>query len=392
MTQFNFGTIVATAKSGSGLAADLNAWRDALHTTHKGAARPSYAVTGLNWVNDTDSASWQDMFFDGTNDALKGFINPTTHRYSAAANQAITITSGGVTAHLSDWGTMFNISGTSAQTVAIDPHDTLLPGWWMRVIAQSVTVTINPFGAETIDGLDQVLLPAGSSTTVFYDGISFWTDANGGGASAFPVGGVVYVPSNKPPLGFIKMNGALLSRATYGGLWGFAQQSGNMVPTDADWVEGKFSPGDGASNFRIPDGRGGFFRAWDDARGIDASRALGTVQAHAMESHSHGASTGYVSADHAHYLSAGTDGQGNHAHTYDWSFTDNNRNGSLDGNPGYLHTATHGTYAAGVHGHNVGAWTGGINTNHTHAVTVNAYGTGTENRPRNTAYLACIKF
>jgi hypothetical protein len=188
------------------------------------------------------------------------------------------------------------------------------------------------------------------------------------------------------------MNGALLSRATYGGLWGFAQQSGNMVPTDADWVEGKFSPGDGASNFRIPDGRGGFFRAWDDARGIDASRALGTVQAHAMESHSHGASTGYVSADHAHYLSAGTDGQGNHAHTYDWSFTDNNRNGSLDGNPGYLHTATHGTYAAGVHGHNVGAWTGGINTNHTHAVTVNAYGTGTENRPRNTAYLACIKF
>jgi len=396
MSQFNFGTIVASTKSGSGLAADLNAWRDALHTQHKGASRPSYAVAGLGWLNDTD-APWEDYVFDGTEDALRGFIDPATHRYSAAGNFARTVPSGGVTARLADWGTLFQMTGVAAQTVAIDPKDSLIAGWWIRVIAAGISVTINPFGTELIDGLATIVLSSGSSITIFYDGLNFYSDANGGGASAFPVGGICYVPAINPPNGFIRLNGALLSRLTYSGLWGFAQTSSNIVASDGAWTEGKFSPGDGSTTFRIPDGRGTFLRAWDDARGVDPGRALGVVQAHAMQSHAHTASSGYVSADHAHYFSAVTDAQGSHAHgMYAWTFAaDQDKvdpGGHLTKTSDANVVSNDATAAAGVHAHNVGGWTGGINTNHLHAITVDAAGSGTENRPRNTAYLACIKY
>lgn len=388
MTQFNFGTIVASAKSGSGLAADLNAWRDALHTGHKGGMRPDYAVAGLGWMNDVETP-WRDYVFDGTDDALRGFVDPTSHRYSSAGAAAKTISSGGATAHLGDWGTLFNFSGGAAQTCAIDSKDTLIAGWWIRVIAQSVTVTIDPFGAETIDGLGTILLPAGSATTVFFDGINFWTDQNGGGASAFPVGGVIYVPANKPPLGFIRQNGALLSRDTYGGLWGFAQASGNIVPTDAEWTEGKFSPGNGSTTFRIPDGRGNVFRSWDDARGIDANRIIGSLQMDQLSSHSHSGSTGYVSADHAHYVSANTGGR-SAAHTHGYMGPQGPSWGIDDSGGHMQYRNTDGESADHVHGFS--AWTGGINTNHTHSVSVGAAGSGTEVRVRNVAMLACIKF
>jgi len=388
MTQFNFGTIVASTKSGSGLAADLNAWRDALHTGHKGPARPTYKVAGLSWINDA-AAPWVDYVYDGVGDALRGFIDPSTHRYSTAGNFAKTITSGGVTARLADWGTLFNLSGSAAQTVAIDPKSSLLAGWWIRVIAQNIAVTINPFGAETVDGLAQIILPSGSSITVFYDGTNFWTDANGGGASAFPVGGVVYVPASAPPAGFLRMNGALISRETYAGLWGFAQASSNITPTDAEWLEGRFSPGDGATTFRLPDARGNFIRPWDNARGVDPSRALGTLQASALATHGH---TGWTGGGgyHNHSAYGGTDAQGNHQHLIGGDF----RGSGVSSNGGYLvNGGTNvGTSWAGTHQHNVSGGYTSIVDHHTHAVGISDYAGAAETRPRNIALLACIKY
>ncbi len=397
MTQFNFGTIVASTKSGSGLAADLNAWRDAMHTQHKGPARPTYAVAGLGWLNDTD-APWEDYVFDGTQDALRGFIDPVNHRYSSAGNFARTIPSGGATARLADWGTLFNMGGIAAQTVAIDPKDTLLPGWWIRVIASTVTVTINPYGTELIDGVATILLSAGSSVTIFYDGVNFYSDANGGGASAFPVGGIVHVPSAAPPAGFIRLNGALLSRATYAALWGFAQASANLVATDATWEEGKFSPGDGTTNFRIPDGRGSFIRSWDDSRGIDVSRGLGTAQADEMRSHGHGITINGA-GDHSHSFSAVTDQQGSHQHIgllIDGSNSDTSEAGPYisANNSGHIaglqNSAQSRTAFGGTHAHNVSGGTS-AGGNHTHSASITGAG-GAETRPRNVALLACIKY
>lgn len=66
MAQFNFGSIVATSKSGSALADDLNSWRDALHSSHKGPTAPTYKVAGMFWLDDTTAANHLFKYYDGT--------------------------------------------------------------------------------------------------------------------------------------------------------------------------------------------------------------------------------------------------------------------------------------------------------------------------------------
>lgn len=78
MSQSDFGTINAATKSGSQLAADLNAWRSALHSLHKGNARPAYALAGMLWVKDA-TTPWGIYLFDGTDDILLGTVNATTN-------------------------------------------------------------------------------------------------------------------------------------------------------------------------------------------------------------------------------------------------------------------------------------------------------------------------
>jgi phage-related tail fiber protein len=99
--------------------------------------------------------------------------------------------------------------------------------------------------------------------------------------SVVPVGSVMAFPSTTAPSGWIKLNGASLSRSTYSNLWTFAQASGNLV-TDTAWYStsatGSFSQGDGSTTFRLPDFRGEFVRAWDDSRGIDSGRGIGVWQ------------------------------------------------------------------------------------------------------------------
>lgn len=108
------------------------------------------------------------------------------------------------------------------------------------------------------------------------------------GASGVAVGSVSMFPASAPPAGYLKANGALISRATYADLWVFAQASGNISATDGAWTAGQWSPGDGALTFRIPDLRGEFLRMWDDGAGIDAGRAIGSNQAQDLQPHTHG--------------------------------------------------------------------------------------------------------
>jgi len=390
MTQSNFGTIVATTKSGAGLASDLNAWRDAVHSSHKGAATPTYKVAGLTWINDVN-VPWEDYVWDGAVNTLRGFIDPVAHRYSTAGNFAKSVTAGAV-AKLADWGTLFNLAGAAAQTIVIDPKSSLLPGWWIRVVARNVAATINPYTSETIDGATTKLMSAGSSCTIFYDGSQLYTDQNSGGLTEFPVGGVVHVPAINPPNGFLRLNGASLSRVTYSALWGFAQVSGNMV-TEGAWTEGKFSSGDGLNTFRIPDQRGRFIRSWDNSHNVDAGRLIGTLQDDDFQSHGHVASSTIGGSAHNHTFSDTSNSAGSHTHSitgvmplngpaYTWGF-DWVGSGSLS-------DTTPNTNAAGAHTHAIGGTTS-THTGHTHPITVNAYG-GTETRPKNVALLACIKY
>src|SRR5215204_4451086 len=80
MSQSDFGNLVTTDPDGPTLGALLNAFRTALHSSHKGASRPSYAVTGTLWIED-DVTPWKLWLYDGVQDLLCGEIDATSHAF-----------------------------------------------------------------------------------------------------------------------------------------------------------------------------------------------------------------------------------------------------------------------------------------------------------------------
>src|SRR6478736_3109040 len=84
---------------------------------------------------------------------------------------------------------------------------------------------------------------------------------------------VAYFASSTAPTGWLKANGAAISRTTYAKL--FAA------------IGSTYGAGDGSTTFNLPDLRGEFLRALDDGRGVDTSRALGSAQAGQNLSHAH---------------------------------------------------------------------------------------------------------
>jgi hypothetical protein len=91
MTQTDFGTINPTTKSGTDLAADLNAWRDTIHTAHKGASRPSYAVASMFWCKDVSASVQELYYYDGSDDILVLSLDLTNNAVSfAVADGSVT--------------------------------------------------------------------------------------------------------------------------------------------------------------------------------------------------------------------------------------------------------------------------------------------------------------
>ncbi|OFJ42671.1 phage tail protein [Pseudomonas koreensis] len=208
------------------------------------------------------------------------------------------------------------------------------------------------------------------------------------------VGMVAAFDMHNAPKGWLKRNGANVSRHTYSDLFA-------VLGT-------RHGAGNGRTTFNIGDSRGLFIRALDDGAGRDPNRGLGTFQQTQNLSHSHTAVASAV-GDHIH--SASTDAQGNHAHSA-WTDSQGHHSHTIDlgrgeedgrggGNPGgVLRGSADSTSAAGAHAHNVGIGHAGLHSHavhigvaggHNHAITVHAAG-GDESRPVNQALLVCIKY
>ena len=85
---------------------------------------------------------------------------------------------------------------------------------------------------------------------------------------ALPSGAVMYFAGQTAPAGWLKANGAAVSRTAYAAL--FAA------------IGTTYGAGDGSTTFNLPDLRGEFIRGWDDGRGIDRGRAFGSAQGDAI--------------------------------------------------------------------------------------------------------------
>jgi len=91
--------------------------------------------------------------------------------------------------------------------------------------------------------------------------------------NSYRTGEVFYHAGSTAPAGAMKANGAAVSRTTYAAL--FAA------------IGTVFGAGDGSTTFNLPDLRGEFVRGWDDSRGVDSGRAMGSAQTDMLKSHSH---------------------------------------------------------------------------------------------------------
>ena len=87
-------------------------------------------------------------------------------------------------------------------------------------------------------------------------------------------GTTAFFAMSSAPSGWLKANGAAVSRTDYADL--FAA------------IGTTYGAGNGSTTFNLPDLRGEFIRSLDDGRGVDSGRGLGTAQGHAFASHSHG--------------------------------------------------------------------------------------------------------
>lgn len=93
-----------------------------------------------------------------------------------------------------------------------------------------------------------------------------------------PAGSVMFISAAVAPSGYLKANGAAVSRSTYADL--FAA------------IGTTYGVGNGSTTFNLPDLRGEFLRGFDDGRGVDSGRNLGSFQNGSVESHHHSATTG----------------------------------------------------------------------------------------------------
>jgi phage-related tail fiber protein len=88
-----------------------------------------------------------------------------------------------------------------------------------------------------------------------------------------PPGVILMYGAPTAPTGWLECDGSAVSRTTYSSLFAI--------------IGTTFGVGDGSTTFNLPDLRGEFVRGWDNERGVDSERVLGSSQEDEFKQHSH---------------------------------------------------------------------------------------------------------
>jgi len=201
-----------------------------------------------------------------------------------------------------------------------------------------------------------------------------------------------------PPAGWIRMNGALLTRVAYPELWAHVQAVGAV--SEADWAAGRqgwFSSGDLSTTFRIPLIGAEFVRALDDGRGVDIGRLIGSTQAGDNALHNHVLTDplhNHAVTDplHAHTGTVSPSGQHNHSNAQiPVHGVDVDATGSTASKFSTDTEATLTSEPDHIHGVTVNAASTGISIQN-RATGITLASQGTEARPRNVAWPFYLKY
>ncbi len=203
---------------------------------------------------------------------------------------------------------------------------TILGDYWYHMITEELHNLITSAG----------LTPAHTNLTQVRDAVSALIVSS---SSVVPVGGLIPYTGIDVAPGYLKGNGAAISRATYAALFNkttiqdigdttiaspsviniadtskmatgmpisgpgipaattvLSIDSGTSITLSINAtatasavpiVVAPHGVGDGATTFNVIETRGEFLRGWDDARGIDSGRALGSGQGDQFQDHKH---------------------------------------------------------------------------------------------------------
>ncbi len=213
-------------------------------------------------------------------------------------------------------------------------------------IAADTVITDSLGTAALLDvgtGADEVVQLDGDGKLPALDG-SALTDVG------TPIGTIIMVAHSTPDTGYLECDGSAISRTTYAAL--FAK------------IGTTYGVGDTTTTFNIPDCRGEFIRGWDNSRGIDTGRVLGSNQSDDIKSHNHASGT----------LATASAG----SHTHNIKEEGSAATGSIQGVSDSTHSnATIATEPAGAH---------------THTLSGSTASTGSsETRPRNISFMFQIR-
>lgn len=180
-----------------------------------------------------------------------------------------------------------------------------------------------------------------------------------------PSGSVFCMAVASVPSGYLECNGAAVSRTTYSVLFA-------VIGT-------QYGTGNGSSTFNIPDLRGEFIRGFDNGRGVNSGRSIGTLEGDDNKLHNHGIDFNTQGVT----LVGSIDGIG------EGFLASGNASGVFSKKPDGSRTITESLSTSDVAGVN-------FNANHSHHVigaTQNSGGDGVtgESRPRNVAMMYIIK-
>ena len=276
--------------TGSNVRADINSNLSALYSNNSGAAAPS-TTTAFMWWADTsnDALKIRNAADDGfvtvgtlsaTNLGLATLASPTftgnvgipAGSASAPAVRRSDDTNTGLYFSASD---TVNVSTGGTNRVQIDTNGITVQD--RKAIRFRDSSNSNFVAVRAPDNAaSDITLTLPSSDGNANDVLQSDGSGNLSFAAlpqAVPTGSVHMMATTTAPSGYLKCNGAAVSRTTYADLF-------TIIGTT-------HGAGDGSSTFNVPDLRGEFVRGWDDSRGVDSGRSFGSSQSDANKQHNH---------------------------------------------------------------------------------------------------------
>lgn len=354
-----------------------NAANAAMASLQKGPTAPTAPnglAAGWLWLEDDNPSAtvWTLWIYDGTDWIALGTVDSTNNRFdltpSLASDFLVRLVGGAA-------GGRFALQkGSSGNSLGGD----------VRIDISGNLVRIYENGGTSRGAvLDITETAAAQASRIWHDG------------NLSLVGMTAFFPVSSAPSGFLKANGAAVSRTTYSALFAL--------------ISTTFGVGDGSTTFNLPDLRGEFVRGYDDGRGVDQTLLSGTRTASSaiitglsrtdfMVAGMGVSGTGIPGGATIATVDSGTQitlsssavtGSGSTALTFT-----GRKFGSAE--PGQIESHLHNFDATGNAFFMLRNTAGALGFGGGAAPTVNLTGVlatgGPETRPRNVALLACIKY